>query len=89
MDSKNADSSGDAQSDSAGRVCRCGKTITEYHWRCPERCVECYLNLKRGAVIVCTEGDVRMLDNVPGGYAMRMARAHDAGIIRVKLRVKP
>jgi len=51
--------------------CHCGKVITEYHWRDPSRCLPCYLELKRGAVIVCTSGDVRMLDNVPGNYALR------------------
>jgi hypothetical protein len=50
---------------------RCGKPIVEYCWRDPTRCLECYLGLKRGAVIVCTTGDVRMLDNVPRGYALR------------------
>jgi hypothetical protein len=27
--------------------------------------------MKRGSVIVCTTGDVRMLDNVRGGFATR------------------
>lgn len=50
---------------------RCGEPIAEYCWRDPSRCLECYLALKRGQVIVCTAGDVRMLDNVPGGFATR------------------
>ncbi len=50
---------------------RCGNPVTEWCWRDPTRCLACYLDLKRGAVIVCTTGDVRMLDNVPGGFATR------------------
>ncbi len=62
---------------------RCGEPVTEYCWRDPTRCLECYLDMKRGAVIVCTEGDVRMLDNVRGGYATRKSAP------RVLTRKKP
>lgn len=53
--------------------CRCGVVIREHHWRDPTRCLDCYLALKVGATIVCTAGDVRMLDNVPGGFATSSA----------------
>jgi hypothetical protein len=53
------------------RVCTCGVTITSWVWRDPNRCVACYLNLKIGDVIVCTAGDVRVSDCMPGSRALR------------------
>lgn len=53
------------------RVCSCGVVILQWVWRDPTRCVACYLNLKSGNVIVCTTGDVRVSDCMPGGRATR------------------
>lgn len=55
-----------------GNPCKgCGEPIREWCWRDPGRCLSCYLSLKRGVVLVCTALDVRVLDTMPGGFAMQ------------------
>lgn len=48
------------------KLCKsCQRPIETWTWRDPLRCLACYLRLKRGQVLVCTERDVRVGDVMP------------------------